>query len=81
MKKKIKTRDDIIEELEYDLNDANETIDELDYYADIVFYNKFPKSYALIDLRMNKLKEEKLGWINMYLNYYEKCVNSNNKVH
>ena len=30
MKKKIKTRDDKIEELEYDLNDANETIDELE---------------------------------------------------
>lgn len=29
MKKKIKTRDDRIEELEYDLNDANETIDKL----------------------------------------------------
>ena len=27
LKKKIKTRDDRIEELEYDLNDANETID------------------------------------------------------
>ncbi len=30
LKKKIKTRDDRIEELEYDLNDANETIDELE---------------------------------------------------
>ena len=30
MKKKIKTRGDKIEELEYNLNDANETIDELE---------------------------------------------------
>ena len=30
MKKKIKTHDDRIEELEYDLNDTNETIDELE---------------------------------------------------
>ncbi len=30
LKKKIKTRDDRIEELEYDLNDANVTIDELE---------------------------------------------------
>ena len=30
LKKKIKTRDDRIEELEYDLNDTNETIDELE---------------------------------------------------
>lgn len=30
MKKKIKIRDDRIEELEYELNDANDTIDELE---------------------------------------------------
>lgn len=30
LKKKIKTRDDRIEEWEYGLNDANETIDELE---------------------------------------------------
>ncbi len=30
MKKKIKTRDDRIEELEYDLDNANDTIDELE---------------------------------------------------
>ncbi len=30
LKKKIKNRDDRIEELEYDLNDANETIDKLE---------------------------------------------------
>ncbi len=52
LKKKIKTRDDRIEELEYDLNDANETIDELkdkvlelqkvvDYFKEL--WNKFIK--------------------------------------
>ena len=30
LKKKMKTRDDRIEELKYDLNDANEIIDELE---------------------------------------------------
>ena len=30
LKKKIKTRDDRIDKLEYDLDDANETIDELE---------------------------------------------------
>ena len=52
------------------------TLNNTDYYVDIVFYNKFLKSYVLIDLKMNKLKEESLGQMNMYLNYYEKVVNS-----
>ena len=52
------------------------TLNNTDYYVDMVFYNKFLKSYVLIDLKMNKLKAENLGQMNMYLNYYEKAVNS-----
>ncbi len=40
------------------------------------FIISFLKSYVLIDLKMNKLKAENLGQMNMYLNYYEKVVNS-----
>lgn len=52
------------------------TLNNTDYYVDMVFYNKFLKSYVLIDLKMSKLKAENLGQMNMYLNYYEKVVNS-----
>lgn len=52
------------------------TLNNIDYYVDMVFYNKFLKSYVLIDLKINKLKAENLGQMNMYLNYYEKVVNS-----
>lgn len=52
------------------------TLNNTDYYVDMVFYNKFLKSYVLIDLKMNKLKAENLGQMNMYLNYYEQAVNS-----
>lgn len=52
------------------------TLNNIDYYVDMVFYNKFLKSYVLIDLKMNKLKAENLGQMNMYLNYYEQSVNS-----
>ncbi len=52
------------------------TLNNIDYYVDMVFYNKFLKSYVLIDLKMNGLKAENLGQMNMYLNYYEKDVNS-----
>jgi len=52
------------------------TINNTDYYVDMVFYNKFLKSYVLIDLKMDKLKAENIGQMNLYLNYYEKVVNS-----
>lgn len=52
------------------------TLNNVDYYVDMVFYNKFLKSYVLIDLKMNNLKAENLGQMNMYLNYYENVVNS-----
>lgn len=34
------------------------TLNNADYYVDMVFYNKFLKSYVLIDLKMNGLKAE-----------------------
>ena len=52
------------------------TLNNIDYYIDMVFYNKYLKSYVLIDLKMNKLKAENIGQMNMYLNYYENAVNS-----
>lgn len=52
------------------------TLNNTDYYVDMVFYNKYLKSYILIDLKMNKLKAENLGQMNLYLNYYEHAVNS-----
>jgi len=51
------------------------TINNTNYYVDMVFYNKFLKSYVLIDLKMNDLKTENLGQMNLYLNYYKHVVN------
>lgn len=51
------------------------TLANTNYYVDMVFYNKFLKSYVLIDLKMNNLKAENLGQMNLYLNYYEQVVN------
>ena len=47
----------------------------MNYYVDMVFYNKILKSYVLIDLKMNKLKPENLGQMNMYVNYYKSEIN------
>lgn len=47
----------------------------MNYYVDMVFYNKILKSYVLIDLKMNKLKPENFGQMNMYVNYYKSEIN------
>ena len=47
----------------------------INYYIDMVFYNKILKSYVLIDLKMNKLKPDNFGQMNMYVNYYKEEVN------
>lgn len=47
----------------------------MNYYVDMVFYNKILKAYVLIDLKINKLKPENFGQMNMYINYYKNEIN------
>ena len=47
----------------------------MNYYVDMVFYNKILRAYVLIDLKINKLKPENFGQMNMYINYYKNEVN------
>ena len=44
------------------------------YYVDLVFYNKILKSYVLIDLKIDDMKPEYVGQMNMYINYYNKEI-------
>ena len=44
------------------------------YYIDLVFYNKNLRSYVLIDLKMDDMKPEYVGQMNMYVNYYNKEI-------
>lgn len=47
----------------------------MNYYVDMVFYNKILKAYVLIDLKIKNLKPENFGQMNMYVNYYKNEVN------
>lgn len=51
------------------------TINNIHYYVDMVFYNKFLKSYILIELKTTKLNIADGGQLNTYLNYYKTEVN------
>ena len=70
-----KYKNQILQLLYRDERVADVLIDD-EFNVDMVFYNKFLKSYVLIDLKINGLKAENLGQMNLYLNYYEQDVNS-----
>ncbi len=46
------------------------TIDNDDYYADLVFYHVILKCYVIIDLKRGKVKHQDIGQMNMYLGYF-----------
>jgi predicted nuclease of restriction endonuclease-like (RecB) superfamily len=39
------------------------------FYIDLVFYNRLLKCFVLIDLKLDKLKHQDLGQMQMYVNY------------
>lgn len=56
-------------------NQVRITLDNnIHYYVDLVFYNKILRSYVLIDLKIEDMKPEYVGQMNMYINYYNKEI-------
>lgn len=50
------------------------TFDEQNYYVDLVLYNRYLRSYVLVDLKIDKLTHQDLGQMQMYVNYYDRYV-------
>jgi len=50
------------------------TFDEEHFRIDLVFYNRFLRCFVLIDLKIGKLKHQDLGQMQMYVNYYDRFV-------
>lgn len=48
------------------------TLNEDNYYVDLVFYNRLHRYYVLIDLKVNKLTQQNIGQMQMYVNYYDR---------
>lgn len=47
---------------------------EKHFYIDLVFYNRFLKSFVLIDLKIGELKHQDIGQMQMYVNYYDREI-------
>lgn len=50
------------------------TFEEEHFRIDLVFYNRFLHSFVLIDLKIGKLRHQDLGQMQMYVNYYDRFV-------
>ena len=50
------------------------TFDEDYFYVDLVFYNRILQCYVLVDLKMGNLTHQDLGQMQMYVNYFDRCI-------
>jgi predicted nuclease of restriction endonuclease-like (RecB) superfamily len=50
------------------------TFDEKHFHIDLVFYNRLLRSFVLIDLKIGELTHEDIGQMQMYVNYYDRFV-------
>ena len=49
-------------------------IEDDEYFADLVFYNRLLRCFVVIELKTKKLTHEDLGQLQMYVNYYDRFV-------
>lgn len=47
-------------------------IEDDEYFADLVFYNRLLKCFVVIELKTHKLTHEDLGQLQMYVNYFDR---------
>lgn len=50
------------------------TFDEKHFRIDLVFYNRLLKCFVLIDLKIGEVTHQDLGQMQMYVNYYDRCI-------
>lgn len=55
------------------------TFDHKHFRVDLVLYNRLLKSFVVIDLKIGDLTHQDLGQMQMYVNYYDRYVRSNDE--
>ncbi len=48
-------------------------IEDDEFFADLVFYNRLLRCFVVIELKTGKLTHQDLGQLQMYVNYYDRC--------
>ncbi len=47
-------------------------IEDDEYFADLVFYNRLLRCFVVIELKTHKITHEDLGQLQMYVNYFDR---------
>ncbi|MDP2749853.1 MAG: PDDEXK nuclease domain-containing protein [Nanoarchaeota archaeon] len=55
------------------------TLEDDHFYIDLVFYNRILRCFVLIELKIGKLTHRDLGQLQMYVNYYDRNIKSENE--
>jgi len=55
------------------------TFDEEHFFVDLVFYNRLLRCYVLVDLKIGKLTHQDLGQMQMYVNYYDRYMKTDDE--
>ncbi len=70
-------------------------LEDDEYFADLVFYNRLLRCFAIIEIKTQKLTHQDIGQLQMYVNYYDRyektedenptigillCTDKNNKM-
>jgi hypothetical protein len=55
------------------------TFDEQSFFVDLVLYNRLLRCYVLIDLKTTDMKHQDLGQMQMYVNYFDRYVKTDNE--
>ena len=56
------------------------SFDDSHFFVDLVFYNRLLRCYVLIDLKRGKLTHQDLGQMQMYVNYFDRHVRSDDEL-
>lgn len=59
--------------------DERLTLEEDHFYPDLVFYNRLLKCFVIIDLKIGKVTHQDIGQMQMYVNYYDREIKSNDE--
>lgn len=55
------------------------TLEEEHFYPDLVFYNRLLKCFIIIDLKIGKVTHQDIGQMQMYVNYYDREIKSDDE--
>ena len=56
------------------------SFDDSHFFVDLVFYNRLLRCYVLIDFKTGKLTHQDLGQMQMYVNYFDRYVRTDDEL-